>query len=68
MSLILTPVVRIVNNLDNIYGMFSIPLCFYRTNSFLDIGIMLRLDGGGAHGDNKWITASSINKFYKLLP
>ncbi len=29
--------------------------------------IMLRPDGGGAHGDNEWISLSSIEKFYKLL-
>lgn len=29
--------------------------------------IMLRPDGGGAHGDNEWISAESIEKFYRLL-
>lgn len=29
--------------------------------------IMLRPDGGGAHGDNEWISSASIDKFYGLL-
>ncbi|MCA9342499.1 M20 family metallopeptidase [Candidatus Saccharibacteria bacterium] len=29
--------------------------------------IMLRPDGGGAHGDEEWISKESIEKFYKLL-
>lgn len=29
--------------------------------------IMLRPDGGGAHGDDEWISKESINKFYELL-
>lgn len=29
--------------------------------------IMFRPDGGGAHGDNEWISAESVQKFYQLL-
>lgn len=29
--------------------------------------IMLRPDGGGAHGDEEWISISSLDKFYSLL-
>ena len=29
--------------------------------------IMLRPDGGGAHGDNEWISIEGIEKFYQLL-
>lgn len=29
--------------------------------------IMLRPDGGGAHGDTEWVSKASIEKFYKLL-
>ncbi len=29
--------------------------------------IMLRPDGSGAHGDEEWISISSMNEFYKLL-
>lgn len=29
--------------------------------------IMLRPDGGGAHGDDEWISVSSLEKFYALL-
>jgi acetylornithine deacetylase/succinyl-diaminopimelate desuccinylase-like protein len=29
--------------------------------------IMLRPDGGGAHGDNEWISKESVEKFYQLL-
>ena len=29
--------------------------------------IMLRPDGNGAHGDNEWISESSVESFYKLL-
>src|SRR5690606_10007881 len=29
--------------------------------------IMLRPDGGGAHGDNEWISETSMQKFYILL-
>ncbi|MFZ3009972.1 MAG: M20/M25/M40 family metallo-hydrolase [Candidatus Microsaccharimonas sp.] len=29
--------------------------------------IMLRPDGGGAHGDNEWLSASSYEQFYTLL-
>lgn len=29
--------------------------------------IMLRPDGGGAHGDNEWLSASSYQQFYTLL-
>lgn len=29
--------------------------------------IMLRPDGGGAHGDDEWISKPSLEKFYKLL-
>lgn len=29
--------------------------------------IMFRPDGGGAHGDNEWISVESIEKFYQLL-
>lgn len=36
--------------------------------SKLDIPvIMLRPDGSGAHGDDEWISESSIESFYKLL-
>lgn len=29
--------------------------------------IMLRPDGGGAHGDNEWISTASYEQFYKLI-
>jgi len=29
--------------------------------------IMLRPDGGGAHGDIEWVSKESVNKFYTLL-
>lgn len=29
--------------------------------------IMLRPDGGGAHGDNEWLSVESTSKFYELL-
>lgn len=29
--------------------------------------IMVRPDGGGAHGDDEWISVDSIERFYKLL-
>lgn len=29
--------------------------------------IMLRPDGGGAHGDNEWISVKGVEDFYKLL-
>jgi acetylornithine deacetylase/succinyl-diaminopimelate desuccinylase-like protein len=29
--------------------------------------IMLRPNGGGAHGDNEWVSLESCNKFYALL-
>ncbi len=29
--------------------------------------IMLRPDGGGAHGDEEWISIESVQKFYELL-
>lgn len=29
--------------------------------------IMFRPDGGGAHGDNEWLSKSSLDLFYKLL-
>jgi len=29
--------------------------------------IMWRPDGGGAHGDNEWVSRESIEQFYKLL-
>jgi len=29
--------------------------------------IMLRPDGGGAHGDNEWLSATSYERFYTLL-
>lgn len=29
--------------------------------------IMIRPDGGGAHGDDEWISKESFNEFYKLL-
>ena len=28
---------------------------------------MFRADGGGAHGDNEWLSIASYAKFYKLL-
>ncbi len=29
--------------------------------------IMLRPDGGGAHGDNEWVSRESLHQFYNLL-
>lgn len=29
--------------------------------------IMIRPDGGGAHGDNEWISIESVGRFYELL-
>jgi succinyl-diaminopimelate desuccinylase len=29
--------------------------------------IMLRPDGGGAHGDKEWVSEASVTKFYKIL-